>query len=1191
MNQQRSVMKYNITCRYFVTVATGFQPQIMINRESTMKKVLYRFLFCMLVLLSVQTGYSAEVAATIVSATASTVFGANTAGLSFDNNPGTRWESIHGVDPQWIFWDLGSSKPLSKIIIDWEAAAASNFTIEGSQDSVNWNPLSSGGVKTYMIDHVKTTNSLSGSYRFVRMKGSIRTTPYGYSIWEVTILVSTGSSAVSVGSSSSIKSSSSQAVSSTPSSSKSSTNNSSAASGITLAPIQSATASTVLAGNTTALSFDKNSGTRWESIHGVDPQWIYWDLGSNKKLNKIIIDWEAACAANYTIEGSLDKVTWTQLSSGLITTYMINHVITTNNLSGSYRYVRMNGKTRTTPYGYSIWETSIYIENGPVTPVNITLQWPYIQYLEVNLNPADNNGYSVLKHQNVQSNDTLSYNDRTLVSYSFGGMSLSGLTPVFKTTDRTGNAVNGNPGASINVNAYNGQVVQIYLTNLNSSSLSSASTSSKSSSQASVSSSSSPAEFNLISPADGSMITTTRKPTLRWNTVTGTSIYEVWVNITRNDYDWYASGNLLDRYTKVGETTGSSFTLTSDLADRWTYKWFVKAVNSSGIKKTSNILQFSVYIPTVANTNDGINVINGCRDLNKNGTIEPFEDWHNSIDTRLNDLMNRLTPAEKFKQCFYGGESDQQNGFCFSYGVESFITTVQFNAAKTRMGIPMAFTGDKIHGWKTIFPTQLGLAATRDMNTVYQCGNLQRVEQKSFGFTGTLMPLAEVNTKVLYPRFQEGNGENADEAAAIVRAILCGMQGGPEMNPHSILATVKHWPSQGAGGEGPLQYDAKSIKYHMKPWYAAVEANAASIMPGYSSCPFLDPTGAGANSSKPIIDYLKNVIGFKGFIVTDWLGANSETTITSMGAGIDVMGGAPSGSSDITAVTAAIGQARINEAARRVLDMKLRLGLFENPYGDPTCTWNAADNHQTVLNAAKKSITLLKNNGILPLRLNSGDNLIVAGPRATWVNNDFDPNVIWQSIYYSDPFAKNYFQAFTDRSQPNGVKVFLNDNGSAKAAVVVIGEKNYTHASDWPGTDPNIPADQLAVIQGFKNRGIPVITVIISPRPYVLGVVNDLSDAIMMVYRGGSSIAEATAALCYGDYTPSGKLPFQLPRSMAQIGTDNPANQTENWDLPYDLGATDAQRLEMLNLMDRNQPVPSTYGNPLYPYGFGLTGF
>ncbi len=586
--------------------------------------------------------------------------------------------------------------------------------------------------------------------------------------------------------------------------------------------------------------------------------------------------------------------------------------------------------------------------------------------------------------------------------------------------------------------------------------------------------------------------------------------------------------------------------------------------------------------------------------MNKNGTIEPFEDWHLTPEQRLDDIMSRLTRDEKIAQLFYGGnESPHIDGFAFSYGVEGGMREVQRAAAQTRMGIPVGFFGDKVHGWKTIYPTQLGLAATRSPHLAYICGNLHRLEQKGFGFVGTLAPLAEVDTKVLYPRFQEGNGENADEAAAMVRAMVCGMQGGPELNPHSMVTTVKHWPSQGAGGESALQYDAATIGYHMKPWHAAIEANAASIMPGYNTAPFLDPTNTGANSSKPIIDYLRNKLEFKGFVITDWLAANTAQSIESISVGINVLGGAPSEPTDFNELVAAVGMEKIDASARKVLDMKIRTGMFENPYADTFCKWSPEEHHNIVLEAARKSITLLSNKeNILPFAEGTElSGIVVGGPRAVWVNEqgehdqNRDPNVIWQSIYYDNPRAKTYLQAIIDRASQDGIETEHHTGGvyegDAQVAVVVIGEESYTHGTQWVDKNPNIPEEQLQAIRDFKNAGLKVITVVILPRPYVLTTVIDLSDAVMVVYRGGNGIAQATAEVIFGDFSPTGKLPFQLPRSQAQVGTDNENDQIERWELPYDIGASATERSLIRMAMQNDLPVPLS-GDPLFQYGFGL---
>lgn len=696
-------------------------------------------------------------------------------------------------------------------------------------------------------------------------------------------------------------------------------------------------------------------------------------------------------------------------------------------------------------------------------------------------------------------------------------------------------------------------------------------------------------DFNLVYPADKGMITNTRRPSFQWEEVPGATTYEVFINITRDDYEWYSSGNLLDRYTKVGETSSNSFTLTGDLVDRWTYKWYVIASTPKGMKY-SNKQQFGLYIPILEQEPDGIDIVDGCRDLNKNGTIEPFENWRLTPEERLDDLMSRLTTEEKISQLFYGGNDNPLDGFAFSYGVESGMRESQYNASKTRMGIPIAFLGDKAHGWKTIYPTQLGLAATRDMDLVYQCGNLHRIEQKSFGFTGTLAPVAEVNTKVLYPRIQEGCGENAEEAAAMIRAIVCGMQGGPEINPHSMMITMKHWPSQGAGGESTLQYDEVTIKYHMKPWHAAVEANAASAMPGYNTCPFLDPMN-GANTSKKVIDYLRNEIKFDGFVVTDWLAANTEQSIKSMNAGVEVMGGAPSSETDFDELLEAVGIERIDEAVRRVLNVKIRMGMFENPYGDPECTWTNEEHHEIVLNAARKSLTLLKNENVLPLKLQPEDQLLVTGPLADWEHQNDDPNVIWQSVYYDNPQAKRFFEAIKERAQQGNIKVVADNVENPETAIVVIGEKAYTHGTEWEDKNPDIPEEQLSILRELKENGVKVVTVVIMPRPYVLTPVVELSDAILVVYRGGNGIGQAVAECMFGDFAPSGKLPFQLPRSQSQIGTDKETDQVEKWELPYDLGATDAERALIYNYIKDDLTVPPIFGDPLFQYGFGIQGF
>lgn len=1208
-----------------------------------------------------------------------------TASLAFDGNDGTRWESDFS-DPQWIYVDLGENKTINGVKLNWETASAKSYKIQVSTDAANWSDVytqtnGAGGIENLTFNNVTA--------RYVKMNGTTRNTPYGYSLWEfevygsdsptdpavanvqvlgpyvqyleislsptdlngattlksqnttinqimkynvgstvtlgvyymvdkkqvqfrttdkdgneikgnpltftvlpdtvinvdltdnaavatptftpnagsysspqnVTISCATPDAIIKYTTDGSTPTDASQTytnaiqIANTTTIKAIATRTGMPASAMATATYTIGSASDNLALNKTGkassgtanLAFDGNGSTRWESDF-QDPQWIYVDLGENKSVGKVKLNWETASAKSYKIQASTDANNWTDVYTQTNGVGGIED-LTFNGVTA--RYIRMYGTTRNTAYGYSLWEFEVY---APLPPkVDLPTFTP----------PPDDYETEQLVSINSISGATIKYTTdgsiptETSTTYT-QPISVSSTTKINAIAIKSGMRNSEVASAQYNIVA-----------------------------------------LKVLSPINGQMITSTRTPTLTWESKPGTVKYEVWVNLSRTDYDWNAPGNLLDRYTKIGEVTNTSC-VTPSLVDRWTYKWYVVAVDASGKKSQSNTGQFSVYLPYLEQIDDGINIINGCRDLNKDGIIEPYEDWHNTVSTRVDDLISRMTPEEKISQMFFSPDNiddlDTKAGYVFSYGTEDFMRNSQIKVAKeSRLGIPINFTGDKVQGWKTVFPTQLGLAATRNLNLAWQCGDLQRREQKAFGFTGTLSPLAEVDTKVLYPRFQEGNGENADYAAAQVRAMICGMQGGPELNPKSILITAKHWPSQGAGGEGALTYDSTTIKYHMKTWYAAMDANCSSIMPGYSSSPYLDPSGEGAGSSKPILDYLRNVIGFKGIIITDWLAADTNNSIKCIGAGSDVMGGAPANGTDFNALLNSVGLDRINEAAKTILDTKIRMGLLENPYGDPdypTTIWHSPESQNIVNEAARQSLTLLKNNGILPLKVQSGDTLVIAGPRATSDDqaNDNIANVIWQSIYHDNPEAKTYYQGIKDRAGA-GVNVVLDDANTAKAAVVVIGEKSYTHGTEWPDKQITFPADQIAAIDKFYNRGIPVIAVVVMPRPYVLTDILNKCAAVVVVYRPGNGGGLATSQLLFGDYQPKGTLPFQLPRSVDQVGTDDVNNMLEKWDLPYDLGATDAERTEIRNYIANDKPVPTTYGNPLFPYGYGLQNF
>lgn len=259
-----------------------------------------------------------------------------------DGNAGTRWESAVATDPSWLSVDLGSQYNLSSVVIDWEAANAATYQIQGSTNGSTWVTLvaKTGGTFGNRTD----TTTVSGNYRYVRIYGTARSTgnQWGYSIWSLKVYGSVASSTPS----------SSSVASSVP-----------ANINLALGRVVAASSALLPAAN----AVDGNAGTRWESAHNADPSWISVDLGSAKTLSSVVIDWEAANAANYLVQGSSDNANWTTLVTR--TGGVFGNRTDTNTVSGSYRYVRIYGTARSAGnnWGYSIFEFRVYGSSGPVS--------------------------------------------------------------------------------------------------------------------------------------------------------------------------------------------------------------------------------------------------------------------------------------------------------------------------------------------------------------------------------------------------------------------------------------------------------------------------------------------------------------------------------------------------------------------------------------------------------------------------------------------------------------------------------------------------------------------------------------------------------------------------------------------------------------------------------------------------------
>jgi hypothetical protein len=256
--------------------------------------------------------------------------------------------------------------------------------------------------------------------------------------------------------------------------------------------------------------------------------------------------------------------------------------------------------------------------------------------------------------------------------------------------------------------------------------------------------------------------------------------------------------------------------------------------------------------------------------------------------------------------------------------------------------------------------------------------------------------------------------------------------------------------------------------------------------------------------------------------------------------------------------------------------------MFENPY--PPCLTNAAAgpvwqslrNEGIHVEAARRSLTLLKNNGVLPLKLASGDNIVVGGAHAESENGTY----AWYSGWNNG--STHFFDAISARAQKNGITAGLASTAATKVAVCIVGEPTYSHRATWGATNAFLPASDLNELKNYKTAGYKLVVVYLLPRPYVITWEAANADAIVAAYRCGDGGPQAVAEMLFGDFAPNGKLSWQMPKSLDQMNADKV-------DLPFDMGATSAEISEIRQKIDRNERVEPVYGDPLFQQGMGLT--
>ena len=602
-------------------------------------------------------------------------------------------------------------------------------------------------------------------------------------------------------------------------------------------------------------------------------------------------------------------------------------------------------------------------------------------------------------------------------------------------------------------------------------------------------------------------------------------------------------------------------------------------------------------------------------DLNGNGTLDVYEDWRLDADTRAADLVSQMTVREKIAQMQHPTYLPRSDGkiapylekYCSDYGIGMLLirelnsvqtaaetmNTVQEYAEASRLGVPVLVSMDSVHGLSyvsgaTVTGHNLALAATRDEELVTRLAEIARDEHIAIGVRMTLSPESDIASEPRWGRVMETFGEDPDLVTSMVRAQIVAFQNGEDgLNTDGIVACIKHFPGAGPQMDGkdtsPIVSDEETLQTHLKPYYAAIEVNVGSVMPYYSVPLALDMENSAIGSKAALQDLLREQMGFEGIIQTDW------GMIWAIQEGLGTMTGEEV--SDEEAIIIGVTQSRVDgiggesirlidqmeemtaegkidediltAAATRIVKAKFELGVFENPYCDVDYAVSFVGNeeHTAVnLEAAEKAMTLLKNDGALPLKQDAGQNILVCGPRA----GDMASLV---GGWSSEQEGLTIAAAVAEYAGASDTVTYIADDVTAIAeaakdadvVIVSVGEPSYQHDPPWGYDTLEITSSQQEILETVKasTKG-QIITVVTGGRPYILTWCDENTNAILEAYYPGQQGGIAIAETLFGLNNPTGKTPMQFPRDMDSVND-------QSGDVSFDLE------------------------NPLYDYGWGLS--
>lgn len=525
---------------------------------------------------------------------------------------------------------------------------------------------------------------------------------------------------------------------------------------------------------------------------------------------------------------------------------------------------------------------------------------------------------------------------------------------------------------------------------------------------------------------------------------------------------------------------------------------------------------------------------------------------------------------------------------------------------ESRLGIPLLFARDVIHGYRTVTPIPLAEAASWDLKAIEKSARIAAIEASASGINWTYAPMVDVSRDPRWGRVMEGAGEDPYYGSLVATARVRGFQGDDLSQNNTILACAKHFAGYGSPMAG-REYSTTDIsmrelqEIHLPPFKAALDAGVGTYMTSFTDINAVPATV----SSFLLTEILRNQWGFDGFVVTDWstitqlmehgvVADSASGAAASLKAGVDMDMGSQAFPIYLKFLVEQhrISETDIHTAVRRVLLAKYRLGLFEDPYryADPEREKKevlTSEHREAARDLARKSMVLLKNEGnLLPLK-KSLKTLAIIGPMAN------DPRAQmgrWQAegereetitllqglkeklLKTNVLYAKGADFEGEDRS---GFEEAITFAMQAEVVILAIGENHRQSGEASSRADINIPGVQMDLAKEIYKLGKPTVAVLYNGRPLTINWLRENVPAILEAWLPGTEGGPAVTDVLFGDYNPSGKLPITFPGSVGQIPIFYSYKNTGRPD------KGDGSRWA-----SKYYDIPN---EPLYPFGYGLS--